>query len=60
MFFSSVMSDIVLPSQRFVLDDVLEDIQVPLLCIWGTHDKVWLCFFNLYHLCKVILAFRIL
>ena len=41
-FLSSVMSDIVKPSQHFVLDGVLEDIQVPLLCIWGMHDKV--CF----------------
>jgi len=34
------LAEIAHPDQRFLLQDVLEDIDVPTLTLWGDNDKV--------------------
>ena len=36
----AVLAEIAHPDQRFLLEDVLEDIDVPTLTLWGDNDKV--------------------
>lgn len=38
--FLAVLAEIAHPDQRFLLQDVLEDIDVPTLTLWGDNDKV--------------------
>lgn len=35
-----VFRDLIDNSQHFLLDSVLENIKVPVLCVWGEHDKI--------------------
>ena len=38
--FFAVLAEIAHPDQRWLLHDVLEDISVPTLTLWGDSDKV--------------------
>lgn len=40
LYFLTVLAEISHPDQRFLLHDVLEDIDVPTLTLWGDNDKV--------------------
>lgn len=39
-FYEKVLAEIAQPDQRFLLQDVLEDIDVPTLTLWGDNDKI--------------------
>lgn len=39
-FYEKVMAELSHPDQRFLLHDVLEDIDVPTLTLWGDNDKI--------------------
>jgi len=39
-FYEKVLAEISHPEQRFLLHDVLEDIDIPTLTLWGDNDKI--------------------
>ena len=39
-FLAIVLSDMNIDGEYLMLDKVLEEIQTPVLCVWGEHDKV--------------------